>query len=109
MELSSVTWRDWDTGDETDFADVNCEAFYYDAGVGAGTTAPATTTATSSTATSSACILGGRDGETIASGVGVEEGCKNALVSVCYTVSTDSLESPGLLLVGPFVMLLTAR
>eukprot|EP00752_Nemacystus_decipiens_P014257 g12678.t1 len=96
VEISSVTWRDWDTGEETDFAEVNCEAFYYDGGLEAGTPAPAaspaTATATSSTTTTttrSACILGGRGGETMASAVGVEEGCKNALVSVCYTISHD--------------------
>lgn len=87
MEVSSVTWRDWNTGEETDFAEVNCGAFYYDDGVEVGTAATATTTTTSSTTTSSACILGGSGGETIASGVDVEEGCKNALASVCYTVS----------------------
>lgn len=94
VEISSVSWRDWDTGEETDFAEINCEAFYYDGdgGVGAGTPAPAAATATSSTTMSSACVLGGRGGETIASAVGVEEGCKNALASICYTVSLNSLE-----------------
>lgn len=84
VEISSVTWRDWDTGEEADFAGVNCGAFYYDGGVGAGTT--------------TACILGGSGGETIASGVDVEEGCKNALASICYTVSIKSLEYPPLAL-----------
>ena len=81
VEVSSVTWRDWDTGQESNFAGVNCDAFYY-GGAGAAATATATSTAT----LSSACVLGGTAGETIASGVGVEEGCKNALASVCYTV-----------------------
>eukprot|EP00903_Cladosiphon_okamuranus_P006338 g6208.t2 len=42
VEISSVTWRDWDTGEETDFTEVNCEAFYYDGGGGerGGTPAP---------------------------------------------------------------------
>lgn len=100
VEISSVTWRDWDTGEETEFAEVNCGAFYYDeeAGAAAGTPAPAMATATATvtssatTTTSSACTLGGTGGETIASAVGgVGEGCKNALASVCYTVSTYEL------------------
>lgn len=75
VEISSVAWRDWETGRESDFAGVNCGAFYYDDG-GVATT------------TSSACILGGGSGDTIATGVNITEGCKNALASVCYTVST---------------------
>lgn len=70
-----MKWRDWDTGQESDFADVNCGAFYYEEG-GAATNA------------SSACILGGGGGDTIATGVNVTAGCKNALASTCYTVST---------------------
>lgn len=87
VEMSSVTWRDWDTGQESDFAEVNCGAFYYD-GDAAGTTAAATTASSTAPTTGSACVLGGEGGATIASGVNVTEGCKNALASVCYTVST---------------------
>ncbi|CAN0403321.1 unnamed protein product [Pylaiella littoralis] len=76
VEVSSVKWRDWDTGQESDFADVNCGAFYYEEG-GAATNA------------SSACILGGGGGDTIATGVNVTAGCKNALASTCYTISHD--------------------
>lgn len=74
MEVSSVTWRDWETGQESDFTGVNCDAFYYD---GAGA---------SGAGASSSCVLGGAGGETVASAAGVEEGCKNALTSACYTV-----------------------
>lgn len=73
MEISSTTWRDWDTGRETDFAEVNCGAFYFD-GTAVGST-------------NSACLLGGGSGETTASAANATEGCKNALASICYTVS----------------------
>lgn len=73
VEISSTTWRDWDTGQETDFTGVNCTAFYY-GGVDTATTY-------------SACVLGGGSGDTIASSANATEGCKNALSSVCYTVS----------------------
>lgn len=74
VEVSSVTWRDWDTGQESDFAGVNCDAFYYDGAGAAGAGA------------TSDCVLGGIGGVNVASGAGAEEGCKNALASVCYTV-----------------------
>ncbi|CAM9472724.1 unnamed protein product [Ectocarpus fasciculatus] len=77
VEISSVTWRDWDTGQETDFTDVNCGVFYYDGAVADTVT------------TNSACILGGGTGETVASATDVSDGCKNALASVCYTVTHD--------------------
>lgn len=72
VEISSVTWRDWNTGEETDFAEANCGTFYFD-GDPSGTT-------------NSACALGGSGGETVASAANATEGCKNALASVCYTV-----------------------
>ncbi|CAM9689480.1 unnamed protein product, partial [Scytosiphon promiscuus] len=74
VEISSTTWRDWDTGRETDFAEVNCGAFYID-GTAAGST--------------SSCIMGGGDGDTILSAANPVEGCKNALASICYTVVHD--------------------
>lgn len=76
VEISSIAWRDWNTGQETDFTDVNCGVFYYDGAVADTVT------------TNSACILGGGTGETVASATDVSDGCKNALASVCYTVST---------------------
>ncbi|CAM9292145.1 unnamed protein product, partial [Hapterophycus canaliculatus] len=75
VEISSTTWRDWDTGLETDFAEANCGAFYFD-GNAAGST-------------DSACILGGGSGEAIDSVTNPTEGCKNALASICYTIIHD--------------------
>lgn len=74
VEITSTTWRDWDTGQESDFTDANCGAFYYDG---------------ASTATSyPTCVLGGESGETVAASTNATTGCKNALASICYTVST---------------------
>lgn len=56
--------------------DVNCGVYYYDGAVADTVT------------TNSACILGGSTGETVASATDVSDGCKNALASVCFTVST---------------------
>lgn len=74
MEISSTTWRDWDTGQESDFADANCGTFYY-----------AETDASTSYAT---CVVGGGGGNVVGTSSNVTDGCKNALASVCYTVST---------------------
>lgn len=73
VEITSTTWRDWDTGNEVDFTDANCGTFYY-GGADTETLYPA-------------CILGGGGGETVATSTNATVGCKNALASVCYTVS----------------------
>ncbi|CAM9640361.1 unnamed protein product, partial [Phaeothamnion confervicola] len=74
VTVSSVTWRDWDTGAEFDFSDgYNCDAFYFD-----GSDA------------SSSCTVGTAAGSSAAlSNATVAAGCVNALVGACYTVWHD--------------------
>lgn len=73
VEISSTTWLDWDTGQESAFADVNCGTFYYGGA--------------DATATYSNCSIGGGSGANVSTATNTSEGCKNSLSSVCYTVS----------------------
>ncbi|CAM9721871.1 unnamed protein product, partial [Laminaria digitata] len=75
VEISSTTWLDWDTGQESPFTDVNCGAFYHG---GAG-----------NTTSYSNCTLGGGSGVKASSATNTPEGCKNSLSSVCYTILHD--------------------
>eukprot|EP00904_Undaria_pinnatifida_P007560 jgi/Undpi1/3934/HiC_scaffold_16.g07302.m1 len=75
VEISSTTWLDWDTGQESEFDYVNCGAFYY-GGAGASTVY-------------SNCSMGGGSANVSTAVTNTTEGCKNALSSVCYTILHD--------------------
>lgn len=81
VKISSTVWRDWETGEEHDFSDVNCATFYYDP---SDATAP-------QLLSFSGCLIGGGGGDTLGTtrNETVTAGCKNALASVCYTVRLE--------------------
>jgi hypothetical protein len=87
ITVASVKWRNWDTGVEVDFtAAYNCDAYWFD-----GTSpAPAAT---------GICNMGGALGTTAlqdsltADPLSVSAGCRNALVSACFTITHDGAGS----------------
>ncbi len=79
VEITKVTYYDWNTGEQSSFSDANCDAFWYANGDVPGSEI-------------GSCVLGNRGGTTLqelaaSDPDSVNTACYNALLSVCYTVT----------------------
>ncbi len=79
VEISKVTYYDWNTGEQSSFSGANCDAFWYTNGDIPGSEIDS-------------CVLGNRGGATLQELIAsdpdsVKTACYNVLLSVCYMVT----------------------